>query len=197
MATSLTHEDRRGRLRQLVLEAARARANDALTLKSEDSEQELFAPFSPSPVAVIDAVWTKLEDAQLALTSEDLLVDLGCGDGRWLVSGVKRFDCKALGVELDETLVHRARTQVQEQQLQHKIQVQLGDVMLADISQAKLVIVYAFAESLPGIAQRLTAQLKEDASVLSVGFRVPDWKPHWSEREGGLRWYLYKMSDCS
>ncbi|EGZ09263.1 hypothetical protein PHYSODRAFT_440386, partial [Phytophthora sojae] len=176
-----TQEDRRRRLRQLVLEAARARANDALTLKSEDARQELFAPFSPSPVGVIDAVWTKLEDAQLALTSEDVLVDLGCGDGRWLVSGVKRFDCNALGVELDESL----------------IQIQQGDVMLADISQAKLVIVYAFAESLPGIAQRLKAQLKQEANVLSVGFRVPDWKPHWSEREGGLRWYFYRMSECS
>lgn len=126
MATSRTQEDRRRRLRQLVLEAARARANDALTLKSEDARQELFAPFSPSPVGVIDAVWTKLEDAQLALTSEDVLVDLGCGDGRWLVSGVKRFDCNALGVELDESLVLRAHRQVHEQQLQHKIQIQQG-----------------------------------------------------------------------
>ncbi|KAG6606582.1 FAM173 family [Phytophthora cinnamomi] len=196
MATSRTREDRRRRLRQLVLEAARARANDALTLKGEDTEQELFAPFSPSPLAVIEAVWTKLEYAQLALTSEDVLVDLGCGDGRWLVSGVKRFGCKALGVELDENLVLRAREQVQQQQLQHKIQIELGDVMLADISQAKLVIVYAFAESLPGIAQRLKEQLKQDTSVLSVGFRVPDWKPYWSEREGGLRWYFYRMSEC-
>lgn len=44
--------------------------------------------------------------------------------------------------------------------------------MLADISQAKLVIVYAFAESLPGIAQRLKAQLKQEANVLSVGVRL-------------------------
>ncbi|GMF26130.1 unnamed protein product [Phytophthora fragariaefolia] len=169
MATSLTHEDRRGRLRRLVLEAARARTNDALTLASHESSHELFAPFSPSPVAVIDAVWTKLEQNQLALTQEDVLVDLGCGDGRWLVSGVQRFNCNAVGVELDGGLVNRAREQVQQLQLQHKIDVRLGDVMLADISRATLVIVYAFAESLPGIAERLKTQLKEDANVLSIG----------------------------
>ncbi|KUF91856.1 hypothetical protein AM588_10003357 [Phytophthora nicotianae] len=104
-----TPGDRRRQVRQLVLDAARARANDALTLKSEDCNKELFAPFSPSPVAVIDAVWAKIEGAQLSLTSNDLLVDLGCGDGRWLVSGVKRFNCSAFGVELDENLVKRAK----------------------------------------------------------------------------------------
>ncbi|EEY55371.1 uncharacterized protein PITG_09312 [Phytophthora infestans T30-4] len=178
MATS---DDRRRQVRQLVLEAARARTNEALTLKSEDCNKELFAPFSPSPVAVIDAVWRKIEDAELSLTAEDLLVELGCGDGRWLISGVKRFNCNAFGVELDEAL----------------IRVDVGDVMETDISGARLVIVYAFAESLPGIAERLTNQLKENANVLSIGFRVPGWKPHWSEREGGLRWYFYRMCDCT
>ncbi|KAG7382989.1 hypothetical protein PHYPSEUDO_004168 [Phytophthora pseudosyringae] len=196
MATS---ETRRRQVRQLVLEAARARANDALTLQREDcSSKELFAPFSPSPVAVIDAVWRKIDDdAHVALTADDLLVDLGCGDARWLVSGVRRFNCNALGVELDETLVTRARQQVRELGLRHKIRVELGDVLLADISHAKLVVVYAFAESLPGIAERLKGQLKEEANVLSIGFRVPGWTPHWSERDGGLRWYFYRMSDCA
>ncbi|KAF4033241.1 Methyltransferase domain [Phytophthora infestans] len=194
MATS---DDRRRQVRQLVLEAARARTNEALTLKSEDCNKELFAPFSPSPVAVIDAVWRKIEDAELSLTAEDLLVELGCGDGRWLISGVKRFNCNAFGVELDEALVKRASHQVQKEGLQHKIRVDVGDVMETDISGARLVIVYAFAESLPGIAERLTNQLKENANVLSIGFRVPGWKPHWSEREGGLRWYFYRMCDCT
>ncbi|GMF24667.1 unnamed protein product [Phytophthora lilii] len=169
MATSRTMEDRRGRLRRLLLDAARDRAGAALTLKSDVGEKDLFAPFSPSPPALIEAVWAKLEREHGALASGDLLVDLGCGDGRWLVSGVNRFGCNALGVELDEVLVQRARGEAQKLGLQHKIQVQLGDVMLADISQAKLVIVYAFAESLAGIAERLKEQLSADASVLSIG----------------------------
>ncbi|KAG1712352.1 hypothetical protein DVH05_000099 [Phytophthora capsici] len=187
----------RCRVRQLVLEAAKARANAALTLEGEECNKELFAPFSPSPTVVIDAVWRKIEENHESLTTNDLLVDLGCGDGRWLVSGVQKFNCKALGVELDENLVHRALQEVQKQNLQDRIQVELGDVMETEISSAKLVIVYAFAESLSDIAQRLKAQLKYDANVLSIGFRVPGWKPHWSEREGGLRWYFYRMKDCA
>ncbi|KAG7384925.1 hypothetical protein PHYBOEH_009255 [Phytophthora boehmeriae] len=166
MATS----DRRRRVRQLLLQAAKARTDDALTLQSgDDNKTQLFAPFSPSPVAVIDAVWTKLEAADVALTERDLLVDLGCGDGRWLVSGAQRFNCNALGVELDGNLVQRARETVQQQNLQEKIVVSHGDVMQTDISRAKLVIVYAFAESLAGIAEWLSGQLGQDAGVLSIG----------------------------
>ncbi|KAK1942080.1 Protein-lysine N-methyltransferase [Phytophthora citrophthora] len=165
----------RHRVRQLVLEAAKARANAALTLEGGKCNKELFAPFSPSPTAVIDAVWRKIEDNHVGLTSQDLLVDLGCGDGRWLVSGVQKFNCKALGVELDENLVHRATQEVKNLNLQDKIQVELGDVMEADISSAKLVIVYAFAESLSGIAERLRMQLKDDANVLSIGVSWLNW----------------------
>ncbi|CAH0519795.1 unnamed protein product [Peronospora belbahrii] len=193
MATS---PNKRRRVRQLVLEAAKTRANEVLTLKDNVCNQELLAPFSPSPIAVIDAVWTKLEAAQAALSSDDLLMDLGCGDGRWLISAVKRFGCNAMGVELNDKLVKKAQEQVQMENLQAQIQVVLGDVMLMDISNAKLVIVYAFAKSLTNIAERLKNQLKEDAKVLSIGFRIPTWKPHWSECEGGLRWYIYYLSDC-
>ncbi|RLN02401.1 hypothetical protein BBJ28_00005497 [Nothophytophthora sp. Chile5] len=169
MASLETGADRRRHVRALLLAAAKARAADALTLKAEDAATPLFAPFSPSPLAVIDAVWARLEEAQIALTPGDLLVDLGCGDGRWLVSGVQRFKCSALGVELDAALVARTQAAVLAQGLEHKIQVQQGDVMLADVSRARLVIVYAFAESLAGIAQRLRAKLGADANVLSIG----------------------------
>ncbi|KAG6947891.1 hypothetical protein JG687_00015807 [Phytophthora cactorum] len=194
MATS---EDRRRQVRQLVLEAARARANDALTLMSDDCNKELFAPFSPSPVAVINAVWRKIEDAQLSLTSEDLLVDLGCGDGRWLVSGVKRFNCNAFGVELDDNLVKRAKEQVQKEGLKHKIRVEMGDVMQTDISSAKLVIVYAFAESLSGIAERLKSQLKEEANVLSIGVSWLIWRKVDFESLGGNRTGVNVKEDCA
>ncbi|CEG35737.1 FAM173 family [Plasmopara halstedii] len=189
------HRDRR-HIRQLILQAARIRATDVLTPKHGECNHEIFAPFSPSPIALIDAVWNKIELSHTLLRSDDLLVDLGCGDGRWLISGVQRFHCSAFGVEIDENLVKKAKEQIQQKDLSHKIHVELGDIMQVDISQAKLVIIYAFAESLKGIAERLRQQLKTDANVLSIGFRILQWKPYWSERNNGLRWYLYRIRDC-
>ncbi|CAI5738974.1 unnamed protein product [Hyaloperonospora brassicae] len=188
---------RRRCVRQLVLEAARARASDALTLATRDGDAKpLFAPYSPSPHATIDAVWTKLAALQVALSADDLLVDLGCGDGRWLISGAQRFGCSALGIELDLKLVQRAKEHVAQQRLQGRVRVELGDVLEADVSNATLVIVYAFADSVATVVSQLIEQLTEEANVLSIGFRVPEWKASWGDRDGGLPWYFYRMSDC-
>lgn len=161
---------RRRRVRELVLAAAKARAQQALTLG--DSETPLFAPYSPSPNRVIDAVWDFLATIKHPpIAPHELLVDLGCGDGRWLISGVQRHQCSALGIEIDEALVATAQTHVQQLGLTHRIRVQQDDIMRVDISDAKIVIVYAFAESLHGIRAHLETQLGDNASVLSIGVR--------------------------
>lgn len=164
-------EDRRARVRALVLAAAKARTQQALTL-SDGPQTVLFAPFSPSPPRVMDAVWAALDarKAQVAvLARHELLVDLGCGDARWLIAGVQRYGCEALGVEIDSVLVERARCDVAQCALSDRIQIELGDVMAADIARAKLVIVYAFAEALHGIRAHLETQLDASAAVLSIG----------------------------
>ncbi|TYZ65145.1 hypothetical protein PybrP1_012053 [[Pythium] brassicae (nom. inval.)] len=191
-------EDRRARVRALVLAAAKARAQQALTL-SNASQTPLFAPFSPSPVRVIEAVWESLDarKAPLAvLARHDLLVDLGCGDARWLVAGVQRYGCEALGVEIDGALVERARCEVARCALSDRIRVEQGDVMTTDIARAKLVIVYAFAEALHGIRAHLETQLDASAAVLSIGFRIPGWQPSCSDRVDSMRWYFYELSEC-
>ncbi|KAF1320908.1 Fam173 family, partial [Globisporangium splendens] len=162
---------RRSRVRDLVLAAAKARAQQALMLA--DGTTPLFAPYSPSPTSMIHIVWEFLDTQQQrpAIAQDELVVDLGCGDARWLIAGVQRYQCTALGIEIDGALVTKARAHVQQLGLAHKIRLQKDDIMNVDISHAKLVIVYAFAESLHGIRAHLESQLGANASVLSIGVR--------------------------
>jgi len=164
--------DRRARVRALLLAAAKDRARDALA-GDEDASAPLFAPFSPSPHALVAQIWDLLSvpGTPPPLAAGELLVDLGCGDGRWLFSGVERFGCSALGVEIDAALVARGRAEAARRGLEASVQVLQGDILSADISHARLVIVYAFAEALPGIRDHLHAQLPVAASVLSIGVR--------------------------
>lgn len=166
-------EQRRARVRALVLAAAKARAQQALTL-ADAPQTPLFAPFSPSPARVVSAVWDFL-DTRMAptppLARDDLLVDLGCGDARWLVAGAQRYGCEALGVEIDGALVQRAREEVARCGLSDRIRVEQRDIWDADLSRARLVIVYAFAEALRGIRAHLETQLDTRAAVLSIGVR--------------------------
>lgn len=166
---------RRRHVRDLVLAAAKARAQQALTLSdtsnNDNSATPLFAPYSPSPTSVINAVWEYLDTRAtgVPIAPEELLVDLGCGDARWLISGVQRYRCQALGIEIDSTLVDKAQQAVETLALGDKIRIVKDDIMCIDISSAKVVIVYAFAESLHGIRAHLEGQLSDRASVLSVG----------------------------
>jgi SAM-dependent methyltransferase len=160
----------RGRVRALLLAAAKQRAAQALTLATGGAPS-LFAPFSPSPTSVIDAVWKRLTDEGVTLRADELLVDLGCGDGRWLVSGVQQFGCRALGIELDPVLVRTAKEAVEAAGLQDRIEVVEADILKVPVRAARLVIVYAFAESLHGIREYLIEQLREEALVLSIGVR--------------------------
>lgn len=164
--------DRRARVRALLLAAAKDRARDALA-GEDDASAPLFAPFSPSPHALVEQIWDLLSapGTPPPLAAGELLVDLGCGDGRWLFSGVERFGCRALGVEIDAALVARGRAEAARRGLEASVQVLQGDILSADISRARLVIVYAFAEALPGIRDHLHAQLPAAASVLSIGVR--------------------------
>lgn len=163
---------RRARVRALVLAAAKARAQQALTLADEPATP-LFAPFSPSPLRVVHAVWDFL-DARAdtpALAPHELLVDLGCGDARWLIAGVERYTCRALGIEIDAALVATAQRAVADRALTDRIDIVQDDILRVDISTAALVIVYAFAESLHGIRSHLETHLSSHARVLSIGVR--------------------------
>lgn len=182
---------RRRRVRELVLAAAKARAQQALTLSTNNEDGDattatpLFAPYSPSPVSMINAVWEYLDvrTPSVPIATEDLLVDLGCGDARWLISGVQRYRCQALGIEIDGALVEKAQHAVESLELTDRIRIVKDDIMRVDISQARIVIVYAFAESLHGIRAHLESQLGERASVLSIGVRLcvcfANWAGSW------------------
>eukprot|EP00397_Hematodinium_sp_SG-2012_P066821 GEMP01101393.1.p1 GENE.GEMP01101393.1~~GEMP01101393.1.p1 ORF type:complete len:137 (+),score=28.38 GEMP01101393.1:287-697(+) len=77
---------------------------DRVEVEEERSTQvgRKLAPFNPTNTVVVD--WA-IE--QLALTPDDLFIDLGCGDGR--VVSAAQSHCRAIGVDYDETLVNRAR----------------------------------------------------------------------------------------
>jgi hypothetical protein len=100
-----------------------------------------IAPFSPSPDDMVEKVLLKLKP-----TAEDTMVDLGCGDARWLLQASKRFGCTCVGIEMDESLVVKAQKSVVDEQLSGLITIKKGDIYEEDISEATIVVVYAFAK---------------------------------------------------
>ena len=86
------------------------------------TEQVTVASQAPTPDAVIEQT-----SRLLALTRNDVLADLGCGDGRILIAAVKRYGCKAIGIEIDPEIAESARRRVKEAGL--PIEIITGDAI--------------------------------------------------------------------
>ena len=150
-----------------------------------------LAPFVTSPQHIVERM---LDLA--APKPGDVVFDLGCGDGRVLITAAQKYDAKAVGIELDEKLVKRATDRIAQMNLQNRVKVLQGDLLQADLSGADVVIVYLLTLSNEMLRPRLEMYLKPGARVVSYSYAFPGWKPVKVDRtdeQHGHTIYMYEM----
>ena len=131
-----------------------------------------LAPFVASPQPVVDRM---LDIANLK--PGEKLYDLGCGDGRIVITAAKRFGAQAVGIELSKRLVDTAEQQIKAAELTATAKVIQGNLLEADLSDADVVTIYLETGSNELLRPRLEKQLKPGARVVSHDFEVRGWKP--------------------
>jgi len=155
---------------------------------------ELAAPISPSPHLIINTCLPLLD-----LNSDSFLIDLGCGDGRWMIAATERAGCRCLGIDVDPERLSAAQEAIQEKELQERVEVRHKDVFAwardgDELHEADVLVVYLFREAVadigPTLRRRLVAGTRR-VLILSVGFALPGWTCVREEKFGGLRVYLY------
>jgi len=151
-----------------------------------------LAPYVASPVRVVDLM---LDIAKVK--PGEVVIDLGCGDGRILVAADEKYKAKAVGVEISPKLVAEARERISKQGLTaEQAQVIQGDLLKADLNGADVVTIYLATEVNSQLRPRLEKYLKPGARVVSHDFPVPGWKPTRIDRTDGRpehAIYLYEM----
>jgi protein-L-isoaspartate O-methyltransferase len=126
----------------------------------------------------------------------ETVFDLGCGDGRVLITAVQQFNAHAVGYEISDKLVQRATERIARLGLQDKIKIIHGDLMKADLSGADVVIIYLLTLSNDMLRPHLEKEMKPGSRVVSYSFQVPGWKPQRVDRTDvheGHSIYLYEM----
>jgi precorrin-6B methylase 2 len=127
--------------------------------------------FVPTPQDVVDKM---LELAQV--TKGDLLYDLGCGDGRIVVTAAKRYGCKAVGYDIDPERVNESLENVQKNNVGDLVTIEQKDIFTLDLSQANVITLYL----LPSLNVKLIPQLqklKPGSRIVSHDFRMRGIKP--------------------
>jgi protein-L-isoaspartate O-methyltransferase len=150
-----------------------------------------LAPFVPSPQPIVERM---LELA--SVKPGDTVFDLGCGDGRVIVTAAQRYKAKALGIEISDKLVRQANDQIARMGLGDRAKAVQGDIREADLTGADVVVMYLLTGANAEIRPRLEKYLKPGARVVSYAYAVPGWKPAKVDRtdeKRGRTIYLYEM----
>ncbi|HUS07932.1 MAG TPA: class I SAM-dependent methyltransferase [Bryobacteraceae bacterium] len=136
-----------------------------------------MAPYVASPQQIVDKM---LQAA--SLKTGDTIYDLGCGDGRVLITAAQKYGVKAVGVELSETLAKSTQERVKRLSLQDQIQIIHGNLMDVNLSSADAVFIYLETGSNDRVRPNLEKFLKPGARVVSHDFAVRGWRPQRIEK---------------
>ena len=131
-----------------------------------------IAPFVQTPLEVAK----KMLDLS-KIGPDEVLYDLGCGDGRLIILAGREIGAKATGIELREDLIERARTEIKRLNLEDKVKVIQGNFFDVAISDADVITLYLTSSANERLRPKLEAELKPGARVISHDFKVPGWKP--------------------
>jgi SAM-dependent methyltransferase len=111
-----------------------------------------------------------------AVKKDDVLFDLGCGDGRILISAAQRYGCRAVGVDIDPKRVKQSRENVKKARLEKLVRVEEKDLFKTDLREADVVTLYLSTKLNARLLPQLKT-LKPGARVVSHQFGIPGVKP--------------------
>lgn len=146
-----------------------------------------LSPFVPTKSDKIESILGRIH-----FQPDDVLYDLGCGDGRMLISAVNRGCCKAVGVDMDPVMVGRCQVQVNEAGLGAKISVLQADMMELDFSEATIIYVFLLEKALD-LLQPILLRLFATGRLRLVVTTLFDFKALAVRKEEDLQfgYYLY------
>ncbi len=150
-------------------------------------------PFVPTPEKVVRRM---LELAELK--PNEILVDLGSGDGRILIIGATEFKAgMCIGVEIRPELVKTAREKVKKMNLEKTVEIIHGNIYDYQLNNANVVTLYLLTSVNEKLRPKLERELKEGSRVVTHDFEIPSWVPYKSEEiyDSGRthKIYVYKM----
>jgi protein-L-isoaspartate O-methyltransferase len=128
--------------------------------------------FATTPPGVVQAM------LRLAGTGpDDVVYDLGCGDGRAVVAAAKLFGAASVGIEIDGTKIRAAKEAAEAAGVGDRVKLVCGDILKADIYEATVIIIYLQAFAYDVIYKTLLAQLRPGVRVVSHDMIFPGWPP--------------------
>jgi len=138
----------------------------------DDSKDNIAGPYVPTPWVIVQEM-LKLAD----IRGEDVVYDLGSGDGRLVITAAKRFGARGVGVELQRELVEMARVSAEREGVADRVKFVQGDLFETDIRSASVVMLYLLPRFVTRLVPRFRAELKPGTRIVSHDYPLAPWPP--------------------
>lgn len=142
--------------------------------------------YVPTPEDVVEKM---LELAKV--TKDDIVLDLGSGDGRIPIAAAKKFGCRARGVDINPIRIEEANANLKGSGVENLVTFVEGDVFVVPIADATVVTLYLFPHVMLKLRDRLKAELKPGTRIVAHEFMMGDWEPKVTERVRNARVHLW------
>lgn len=144
--------------------------------------------YVPTQQAVVDAM-LKLADVK----KSDIVYDLGCGDGRMVITAAKNYGTVGKGIDIDPQRIKEANENAQNAGVTDKVEFILGNLFETDVREANVVTLYLLESLNLKLRPKLLEQLKPGSRVVSNTFNMGDWVPDKVESVDGYTIYLWTI----
>jgi len=145
------------------------------------NDAEDLAPFVPTPMEIVEKML-----AMVRIKKNDLLYDLGCGDGRIVIKAAQQYGIVCVGIDIDPQLIRQCEAKARIAEVDNLVIFIEEDIFKVDISRATVVTIFLLTESNDLLRPKLESELKPGVFVICHNYPIPGWETK-----------LYKFQSCS
>lgn len=137
-----------------------------------EAQEQSLAPYVPTPQEVVDRMLKLAE-----VTKDDVVYDLGCGDGRIPITAAVTYGARGVGIDIDPVRVAESKANAIRAGVEDLTEFRQQDAMTVDVSEATVVTLYLLSSSNLKLRPILTRQLAPGSRIVSHAFSMGDWEP--------------------
>lgn len=151
--------------------------------------QEADAPYVPTPEPVVNRM---LEAANV--DANDVVYDLGSGDGRIVIQAARQYGARGVGIEIDPDLVKKARRKAHEAGVADRVEFRQADLFETDLSEATVLTLYLLSSVNRKLRPKLFEELAPGTPVVSHAFDMGEWEPEETVEVDGNTIYRWTIT---
>jgi precorrin-6B methylase 2 len=162
----------------------------AATSTTQPQERAGDVPYVPTPQPVVDAM---LKVAKVG--KNDVLYDLGSGDGRIVITAAQKFGTRGVGIDINPERIQEANENAKKAGVTDRVKFIQQDLFTTDFSEATVVTLYLLPEVNAKLRPKILSELKPGTRIVSHAFDMGDWKPEQTLNVDGKTIYYWVVPE--